>query len=128
MKPKTLKITYWVVVSLFCLANFASGIAELMPPSEQAMAMIAMLGYPLYFYMILGAAKILGSIAIIQTKYKTIKEWAYAGFAIDYISASLSFWFVKGDMFTILFPMVFLAFLFWAYFLGKKVDAMKKSS
>jgi len=125
MKPKTLKITYWVVVSLFCLANFASGIAELMPPSEQAMAMITMLGYPLYFYMILGASKILGSIAVIQTKYKTIKEWAYAGFAIDYISASLSFAFVKGPMFAIAFPLIFLAVLFWAYFLGKKVDMLK---
>src|SRR3989338_8977646 len=125
MKPKTLKITYWVVVSLFCLANFASGIAELMPPSEQAMAMITMLGYPLYFYMILGASKILGSIAVIQTKYKTIKEWANAGFAIDYISASLSFAFVKGPMFAIAFPLIFLAVLFWAYFLGKKVDMLK---
>ena len=125
MKPKTLKITYWVVTSLFCLANFASGIAELMPPSEQAMAMIALLGYPLYFYTILGTAKILGSIAVIQTKYKTLKEWAYAGFAIDYISASWSFYFIKGGAFAIIFPFIFLAFLFWSYFLWKKVDANK---
>ncbi len=125
MKPKTLKITYWIVVSLFCLVNFLSGVVEIMPPSEAGMEIITLLGYPLYFYMILGVAKILGSIVIVQTKYKTIKEWAYAGFAIDYVSASVSFMFVGAPMFMIAVPMIFLAFMFAAYYLGKKVDAIK---
>lgn len=32
------------------------------------------LGYPMYALTIFGVAKILGAIAILQTKFKTIKE------------------------------------------------------
>ena len=121
MKPKTLKITYWTVTVLFCLANLFSGIAEFFP-NQEGLAVMKQLGYPLYFLTILGVAKILGSIAIIQTKYKAIKEWAYSGFAIDYISASASFYFINGGFIAILSPMIFLAILFASYFLWKKVD------
>jgi len=124
MKPKTLKIMFWVVTSLFCLVNFASGVAEFFP-SQAGLEIMAQLGYPLYFLTILGTAKILGSIAIIQTKYKTVKEWAYAGFAIDYVSASWSFYFIGSGTFEILFPFIFLGLLFWSYFLWKKVYANK---
>ncbi len=125
MKPKTTKIVYWVVTGLFCLANFASGVAELFP-NQQGLDMLKLLGYPAYFLIILGVAKILGSIAIIQTKFKIIKEWAFAGFAIDYISASASFAFIGGELFAILFPLIFLAVMFAAYFLWKKVEMQKQ--
>ena len=115
------KILYWVFTILFCLANFLSGIAELFP-NQQGLDMLKLLGYPAYFLTILGIAKILGSIAIIQTKFRTIKEWAYAGFAIDYLAAAASFYFTNGDLLGILMPFVFLAFMFVSYFLWKKVD------
>ncbi len=126
MKPKTIRIIYWTVTTLFCLANFASGIAELFP-NQQAFDVMKLLGYPAYLLTILGVAKILGSLAIIQTKYRTIKEWAYAGFAIDYVGASVSFYFVGGNAFAILFPMIFLAVMFWSYFLWKKVEQGPKA-
>ncbi len=98
MKPKTVKIAYWIVTLVFCLANLGSGIAELFP-NQQGLDIMKLLGYHVYFLIILGIAKILGALAIIQTKFRTIKEWAYAGFTIDYISASSSFYFVKGNNF-----------------------------
>ena len=119
MNQKTLKITYWVVTSLFCLANLASGLMELFP-NQMAFDLMKLLGYPAYLLTILGVAKILGSLSIIQTKYRTIKEWAYAGFAIDYVGASWSFYFIDGDIFAIIFPIIFLAVLFASYFLWKK--------
>jgi hypothetical protein len=125
MKPKTLKLMYWVVTGLFCLANFASGVAELMPPNQATIDVMAQLGYPLYLLTILGFAKVAGSIVIIQTKWKTIKEWAYAGFTIDYIGASWSFWFVNKDPVGVIFPLVFLAVMFWSYWLWKKMDKQK---
>ena len=125
MKPKTAKIMYWAVTLLFCLVNFLSGIAELFP-NQQGLDVMKLLGYPLYFLTVLGVAKILGSIAIIQTRFKTIKEWAYAGFAIDYVAASASFYFINGGAMAILFPFVFLAVLFWSYSLWKKMERMKK--
>lgn len=121
MKPKTIKIIYWIVTILFCLANFFSGIAELFP-NQQGLDVMKLLGYPAYFLTILGIAKILGSVAIIQTKFRTVKEWAYAGFTIDYISASASFYFVNRDVFGILIPIMFLAVMFLSYSLWKKVE------
>ncbi|MBI3032767.1 DoxX family protein [Candidatus Woesearchaeota archaeon] len=121
MTPKTIKILYWTVTIIFCLANLFSGIAELFP-NQQALKVMKLLGYPVYFLIILGVAKILGSIAIIQTKFKAVKEWAYAGFTIDYISASASFYFVNRDVLGMIFPLVFLAVLFVSYYLWKKVE------
>jgi len=121
MNKKHLKITFWTVTALFCLANFASGLMELFP-DQQVLDIFAQLGYPVYFLTILGTAKVLGAVAIIQTKYKTIKEWAYAGFAIDFLSASWSWYFVDGPLFHIITPWIFLAWLFVSYALWKKVE------
>ncbi|MBS3127646.1 DoxX family protein [Candidatus Woesearchaeota archaeon] len=124
MKQKTLKIVYWSVTVIFCLVNLFSGFAELFP-NQSAFDIMTLLGYPFYLLIILGIAKILGAIAIIQTRFKTIKEWAYAGFSIDYLGASMSWYFVGGDVFGILMPFVFLAVMFVSYFLWKKVERIK---
>ena len=42
------------------------------------------LGYPTRIVIPLAVLKILGVIAIITNKNKTLKEWAYFGFLIDY--------------------------------------------
>lgn len=126
MKPKATKILYWCVTILFGLANLFSGIAELFP-NQQGLDAMKLLGYPAYFFTILGIAKIIGSVAIIQTKFRTVKEWAYAGFTIDYISAAASFYFVNRDVFGILIPVVFLVVMSLSYFLWKKVEQMDVS-
>ena len=125
MKQKTIKITYWSVTIIFCLANLFSGFAELFP-NQQGLDVMTKLGYPIYFLIILGVAKILGSLAVLQTKFKTIKEWAYAGFMIDYLSASLSWYFVGEGAFAISIPLVFIAVLFVSYFLWKKVEKLSR--
>ena len=86
---------------------------------------MALLGYPTYLLLIIGVAKILGSIAVLQTKFRTIKEWAYAGFTIDYIGASTSFYIVNASASAIIGPLIFLAVLFASYVLWKKVEGMK---
>ena len=121
MKPKTLTILYWSVTLLFCLPNFLSGVLELFP-HQQSFDVMKQLGYPVYFLTIIGIAKILGSVALVQTKFNTIKEWAYAGFTIDFLSASASFYFVQGDTFAILFPLIFLGIMFLSYFLWRTVE------
>ncbi len=118
MKPRTTSILYWSVTILFCLANLGSGIGGLFP-NEEGAAVIALLGYPAYFMMMLSIAKILGAIAIIQTKFVAVKEWAYAGFTFDYVAAALSFYIVNGDFVGMLVPAVFLAVLSASYFLWK---------
>ena len=94
-------------------------------PAESVKIM-ADLGYPAYILIILGVAKILGGIAILQPKYDTIKEWAYSGFVIDILGAAASIYFVSKNFAGVMFCLVFLLPIFGSYFLWKKVQGMKK--
>jgi hypothetical protein len=48
------------------------------------------LGYPPYVLNLLGTAKLLGVISLVQTRFSVLKEWAYAGFTINLVAASWS--------------------------------------
>ncbi len=119
MKPKTIKVLYWVFTILFCLAMLMSGISSLIL-TEQSNEVMKHLGYPSYLNIILGVAKVLGAIAILQWKFKTVKEWAYAGFTIDFIGASASMIFSGDAILMALSPAIFLAVMFASYALWKK--------
>jgi uncharacterized membrane protein YphA (DoxX/SURF4 family) len=47
-------------------------------------------GYPVYFLVILGVWKFLGSIAIIIPRFPRLKEWAYAGVVFNLTGALAS--------------------------------------
>lgn len=123
MKPKTIKTFYWVVTALFALAVLQSGIVELMY-TEGSIKVMELLGYPHYLLTILGIAKILGAITVIQPVYKTIKEWAYAGFTIDFIGAMASGIYATDSTAMIIVPMIFLAVMLLSYLLWKKVESL----
>jgi len=119
VKQKSVKIWYWITTILFALFMLFSGISEvLMVPS--GIELFQTLGYPIYLLYIIGIAKILGVITILQTKFKTIKEWAYAGFTIDFVGASASWLFVWAGILPVIFPLVMLTLMFVSYFLWKK--------
>lgn len=120
MRPKTWKIIYWVFLILFCLAMAYSGVSQLMQ-IPQGQEIMAHLGYPMYVNYIIGLAKIFGIIALLQPWCRTLKEWAFAGFAIDLIGATASFAFVDGAMAAVsMIP--FLIFFVVTYLLYKKVE------
>ncbi|MDP3882357.1 MAG: DoxX family protein [Nanoarchaeota archaeon] len=121
MRQKTIKITYWIVTIIFGLGMLFSGISELVG-SKQGNEVILQLGYPLYINTILGIAKILGVIAIWQTKFKTIKEWAYAGFTFDIVGAGASFALNGDGLLSTLSVLPFLVVLIISYVLWKKVN------
>ncbi|MDB5259095.1 MAG: DoxX family protein [Candidatus Taylorbacteria bacterium] len=127
MKPKTIKVTYWIATVLFALFMVFSGVSELMMTEEGKQIMIH-LGYPIYMLYMLGIAKILGTIALLQTKYQVIKEWAYAGFAIDILSASISMFFVGDNVGLSLMPLIFLVVMFISYGFWKKMERLKTAS
>jgi len=124
MKPKTIKIIYWTVTILFALFMLFSALTEILQ-TEQAKDVMKHLGYPIYVNTILGVAKILGVIAILQWKFKTIKEWAYAGFTIDFIGAAASLYFAGSGVLMALTTIPFFAVMFASYFLWKKVEKQK---
>lgn len=54
---------------------------------EEVSKMFGTFGYPAYIIYPYGIAKLLGVFAIWNPKFKTIKEWAYAGFFFAFILA-----------------------------------------
>lgn len=116
---KKIKIAYWTVTILFALAMLQSGFVQLIQ-SEGSKEVMAHLGYPVYVSTILGAAKLLGAIVLVAGTFKTLKEWAYAGFAFDLIGASASGAFT-GEILVVIVPLVYLVVMFLSYILWKKM-------
>lgn len=90
--------------------------------------MLKHLGYPMYLLIIAGMAKLLGAAFILQNKFETIKEWAYAGFAINFIGAFASRLFAGDGVSLLIPPLVALVMMFIPYILWKKLKSNVKNS
>jgi uncharacterized membrane protein YphA (DoxX/SURF4 family) len=114
---RTTNIVYWVSTVLVALLMLQGGIAEVMRADSGIQVMRA-LGYPDYFTVILGVAKLLGTAAILLPVPRTLREWAYAGFTFDTIGAFISLAVVGPRNATLLIPLVALAFVqasYWSW-------------
>ena len=119
MQPKTIKILYWITTVIFVLSLVADGLAGVLHAQSGAQSLLT-LGYPLYVLTITGGAKLFAAIAIIQTRYRTIKEWAFAGFTIDCLGAASS-WFFIGNYSFVTISLVFLTIMFIPYYFWKRM-------
>ena len=89
MTMKTKRIAYWVTTIL--VAFFMSGgVAQILQFRANPHGVVAELGYPMYFFLILGIWKVLGAIAILVPGFPRLKEWAYAGIFFDLTGAAAS--------------------------------------
>ncbi len=117
---KKYTILFWVTTTLIFLMEGV--MPALTSQTEMAVEGITHLGYPVYFGTMLAVFKVLGSLALIIPQVPSrIKEWAYAGFGIDFISASVSIWVVDGFGAMVLFPILFLVFLVLSYISFHKI-------
>jgi len=89
MRTKTKSVGYWMATGLVVSAMFSGGIAELAQRPETIEGM-KQLGYPVYFLMILGFWKLLGSLALVVPGFPRVKEWAYAGIFFNMTGAAVS--------------------------------------
>lgn len=119
MKPKTLKTVYWAVTIFLALLLLMDGVSGMMRVQDGQDAM-HLLGYPEYIMSILGMAKLLAALAILQNKFRTLKEWAFAGLVFTCLGASASWAFV-GNLGFVFPPLIMAAMVLSAYFLWKKV-------
>src|SRR3954469_14138617 len=87
-------IFYWLVTTLFCLQITFTAYAQLRLP--QVAAAFTQLGLPAYFRVELSWAKLLGVVLLLAPVPARLKEWVYAGFAIDLASALIAH-FSVGD-------------------------------
>ncbi|HTK21019.1 MAG TPA: DoxX family protein [Mucilaginibacter sp.] len=124
MNPKTIKVTYWVLNILFCLFHMGDAFGGLSKAQAGVDAMNAM-GYPIYLMGFLAVLKLLGVVALLQNKYKTIKEWAFAGFSFTLIGAAVSHICVHDTPLFIVMPIIFLIILFAIYYCWRKMEQTK---
>ena len=76
---------FWAGTALFCLQMTFTADAQLRLP--QVAEAFAHLGFPGYFRVELALAKLAGVVVLLAPAPRRLKEWAYAGFAIDIGSA-----------------------------------------
>lgn len=86
---KTNKIIYWIATVWLALGMVSTGIVQLIRMDDEVKN-FSNLDYPLYLMTILGAWKLLGSIAILIPKFPLLKEWAYAGYFFAMSGAIIS--------------------------------------
>ncbi len=124
MSTKTVKIVYWVLLILFCGFHIMDAIGGLTKMQAGIDAMHLM-GYPIYLMTFLSVLKLLGVIALLQDKFKTIKEWAFAGFAFSLFGAAYSHASIHDQMSFIIMPIAFLVILFTLYYFWRRLEAIK---
>ncbi len=118
---KTNKLIYWISTSIIFL--FDGVMPALTSHTELAVEGIRHLGFPDYFRVQLTIFKVLGALILIIPKVPArIKEWAYAGFAINFISASVGHAVVDGVDFQTFFPLIILAILIVSYTYYHKIN------
>jgi uncharacterized membrane protein YphA (DoxX/SURF4 family) len=86
--PKATTILYWIVTALFCLQVGFTAYAQLRLP--QVTEEFTHLGFPAYFRVELSWAKLLGVAVLLAPAPARLKEWAYAGFAVNLASALIA--------------------------------------
>ncbi|HEX5023678.1 MAG TPA: DoxX family protein [Agriterribacter sp.] len=121
---KKTKIAYWIITGIFTAFMLFSAVPDLLL-SPDAVTMITGLGYPKYFVAFIGAAKVLGVIAVLVPGFNRLKEWAYAGLFFDLFGAAYSAIAMEGFHLPIAFFILPVGFLFLSYFLWHKLEREK---
>ncbi len=123
---KKLKIIFWIMTLIIFL--FEGVMPVFTFQSELAKEGIRHLGYPEYFGNALVVFKVLGALALIIPQIPgRIKEWAFAGFAFDFIFAAISHWAVDGFGGDTVFPLIFILILAAAYVTDQKIITQQKN-
>lgn len=119
---KKYKIIYWITTGLITFMMLFSAYNYVANPDMKLA--FQHLGFPDYFRVELAVAKILGAIVLIVPKLPVrLKEFAYAGFAITFISAFIAHGASGDDVSMVLMPLVFLGILILSYVSHYKITA-----
>jgi hypothetical protein len=87
---KARAIAYWTTTVLVAMPIGSGGVAQVAQYLSNPHGVVPELGYPMYFFAILGVWKSLGAIAILVPRFPRLKEWAYAGIFFDLTGAAAS--------------------------------------
>lgn len=112
------KIIYWIATGLLSTLMLMSASMYFFK-YEMVSQTFLNLGFPVYIIYPLAIAKLLGVIAILTKKSKTLKEWAYAGFFFDFLLALSAHWVINDGEFVPAFVAIVLLIVSYRY--DKKV-------
>jgi uncharacterized membrane protein YphA (DoxX/SURF4 family) len=117
---KAIKITYWITTAIISLMMLFSAYSYFTQPAVAEG--FKHLGFPDYFRIELGVAKLAAAIALILPFFPRVKEWAYAGLTITFISASIAHTASGDSTAMVVSPLVMLAILAGSYFTFHKTQ------
>jgi len=107
-------IVYWATTGMVSLMMLFSAYNYFANP--EIAAAFKHLGFPDYFRVELAVAKIAGALVLIIPQIPVrVKEWAYAGFGITFISAAIAHSSSGDPAKNIMMPLVFLVILIVSY-------------
>ena len=121
------KIIFWLATGFIFL--FDSVIPAFTSHTDLAVEGIRHLGFPDFFRVQLTFFKVLGGLLLVLPFVPArLKEWAYAGFGINFISAAIAHAAVDGILNPqTIFPLVVLAILVVSYRYFHKLERVEKS-
>ena len=79
----------WGITAVLVFVMFSGGVGEL-THQWGTLDTASVLGYPVYFLTIIGAWKVLGSLALLAPGFPRLKEWACAGIFFNMTGAAAS--------------------------------------
>ncbi len=104
------KLIYWISTGIFSAMMLFSAYSYF--TNAEIEASFTHLGFPDYFRVELGLAKAIGALVLIIPMIPVqLKEWAYAGFAITFVSAAIAHTSNQDPTSMVVAPLVFLAIL-----------------
>lgn len=119
---KTTKIIYWVTTSIICL--FAS--SAIFMNSEMAIEGTKHVGIPRWLGLEISIGQLIGLVLlIIPAVPARLKEWAYVGFGILYISAAVAHIAIGDPISNTLMAFVFFGLLLASYTSFHKLQKAK---
>lgn len=80
---------YWLATVLVVTELGIGGIWDI-ARTPDVRDVVAHLGYPSYFLVLLGSWKLLGAVTLLVPRRALLKEWAYAGIVFTYTGAIVS--------------------------------------
>jgi len=110
---KTIKISYWVTTSIVSLTMAFAAYSYL--TQDAVKQGFQHLGFPDYFRVELAIAKLIAAILLLAPVAPRVKEWAYAGLTIVFISAFIAHTASGDPVSKVSMPVVFLVVLAVSY-------------
>jgi uncharacterized membrane protein len=115
-KMNATKITYYATTGLMSFAMLFSTYAYLTKPELKEA--FQHLGFPDYFRVELAIAKLIAAVAL-WIPVRLLKETAYVGLAISFVSAVIAHVAVSDPIGHVIYPVVVLAILIVSYVSGR---------